>query len=410
VNIRLFGNAFLLPHANRLWQICFVVVTLLMLCDPDESAAQMRTWKSGTHQVEAELVKVTGAGEEMQAVLKNAEDEELAIPVNILSESDQQFIKAYLKAKDPSPASGGGNSSPTESVAAEKKIAPQPSPVSPLKDKRKIEAKKDDLLITTRPLELPEVNSGVELRNFDPKTAIRIDKKVELDVRGFPNEVPVYVVDVDIEELKKLSEVLRRAAAVLLSNDVPRNQRLVAMELLKKNWPQQRSQALINLVVNQASDKSKFIRMLALDVLAVHDPKESLKYILARIDDKSVDVRARAFKLLGRIRDPRVIPELCSRLDKADRMNVHLALKPFGAFASQWVIPWLESDASKLVTIETCDLLGDLGGEGVLEALEQKRDSSESALIKSQAQYAIDKIKKRNPTPGEQGRGAFSPN
>ena len=412
VNIRLFGNTFPLPQANRLWQIGLVVV-MVLLCNPDQSTAQMRTWKSGAHEVEAELVKTDGTGPKMQVVLKNEKGQELAIPISILSEADQQYINAYLESKGETPwapegAEGGAAAKPPEKEVDTPKPVPEKTPAVP---KEEIKSKTPALVIPTRPIDLPQLRSRAQFENFDENSAIRIgeEEKVELDVRGFSKEVPVYTVDVDIEELKKLPNEQRTIAAILISNKTSRVQRLSAIEALAKNWPRQRSQALINLTVNQASDKSKFVRMAAMDILAVHDAEDSLKYILVRIDDKSVDVRARAFELLGRIRDPRVIPELCSRLDSADRMNIHMALKPFGPAASKWVLPWLKPDAPKLVVIEACDLLGDLGGEGVVEALQQKQASSESVLVKSQAENSIKRLQSASQGLSEQGRGAFSP-
>ena len=373
VNSPIVASLKLHAGIQRVFLSSLVFGCLLVGVQP--SVAQQRVWTdaSGTYKVEAVLDRTMEVDGKIQAVLIDGEGQEIPVPLSRLSEESQKLVIAFMRDNPPKKKSDAVTDAPN--------------------DAPRIEAAESKIM--TRPLELPitgRTNTNGQL--FNPENAIRIDREVKRDQNGQPLENPVYQVEVDAEGIRLLPTRQQQLAMVLMDGTAPIGSRRRAVEALADSWPTQRSQELINIVINTASSDDKFLRMKAMDILAARDSDQSLGYLLARIDDRSFEIRSRAYELLEKLGDPRIIPELAERLDGADRRKVGRVLKSFGSASTPWVIPWLETENQKTL-LDVCQLLGQLGGDGVIEALQKKIDSTESLLVKAQSENSIKKIRER---------------
>ncbi len=365
-------------------QACSVLIAVIcVLAIAQPAAAQQSTWtdSTGTYQVEAVLERTMEVDGNVQAVLVDGEGLEIPVPLSKLCEADQKRVVAFMEK---------------EKAAAEARAKAKAIADKAAKDNvnaaRTDRGNRNASEVTSRPLGLPIAEKKIQAEPFDSSKAIRIDKDIKRDDSGQPTENPVFLVDVSAEGIRLLPDEQRKLAMILMDDSVEVVQKRQAVSALAESWPVGRSDDLVAVVINTASSQDKSLRLGAIDILAARDPDQSLAYILCRVDDRSFEIRSRAYELLESLGDPRIIPELCERLDSPDRRKVGRVLKSFGSTASPWVLPWLKSDRNKTL-LDICHLLGDLGGDGVVEALQQTADASESLLVKAQAESSIRRIK-----------------
>ncbi len=372
---------------NNLLCLLLMVVCLVTCCvgiSSNECQAQQRTWTdtSGTYKIEAELVKVSEAEDGLQAELLMADGKRMAIVVSMLCEADQLIAKRYH----------------ADSL---KKTARQPDKESLEPENKEVVSAHPEDGIVSRPIGAPlEMatknldNRNITTLKFDPASAIRLDREIQRDEKGRPMENPVYLVKVTDRQLEYLPRNVRTIVDQLVDPKVAVDVKRRAIDSLKKKWPQGRHPGLLNVMINMLSHNDKFLRLSALDLLANHDSDQSLIYIFARIDDVSFDVRWRTYEILTQLRDPRIIPELCERLDGSDRTKIAGVLQAFGSTSTPWVHPWIAVENDESVLLNACQLLGKIGDLESLETL-QKVVDHESLLIRSQAENSIDRIRKR---------------
>ena len=374
----------------RLMIFCLIACSVGVTSN--ECRAQQRTWTdtSGTYKIEAELVKVSDGEKGLQAELLMADGKRMAIEVSMLCEADRLLAKKFLadsqKKPEPNPAETTSNAETTAESKSEEKednaYQPEEGIVS-----RPIGA---PLAMATKNLD----NRNITTLKFDPASAIRLDREIQRDEKGRPTENPVYEVKVTDRQLEYLPRNVRSIVDQLIDPKVAVDVKRRAIDSLKKKWPQGRHPGLLNVMINTLSHDDKFLRLSALDLLANHDSDQSLIYIFARIDDISFDVRWRTYETLTQLRDPRIIPELCERLDGSDRTNIAGVLQAFGSTSTPWVHPWITADGDENVLLNACQLLGKIGDSKSLEAL-QKIVDHESLLVRSQAENSIERIRKR---------------
>lgn len=358
--------------------------------------AQQRTWTdaSGTFTLEAELIDVTDTDDGLQAELLMADGKRMAILISKLSEADaklagERFANGLKKGSQPASKSGSENLPSTKKAAA------------PEKRRAKEAQAQAEEEILSRPLSAPISMSRNRLDNrnttdikFDPETAIRLDREIARDEKGRPTENPVYTVEVTERQLNFLPPKFRVIVDKLRDEKVAIDVKRRAVDELTKSWPQGRQPGLLNVLINTLSHNDKFLRLAALDLLSNNDSDQSLIYIFARIDDVSFDVRWRTFEVLTQLRDPRIIPELCERLEGSDRTKVASVLQVFGGTAAPLIHEWVNEDQGEDVLLNVCQLLGNIGDDKSLEVL-KRMSSHESLLVRSQAENSVKQITRR---------------
>jgi hypothetical protein len=392
-----------------------LIVASVGLCS-DSCDGQVRTWtdSSGTYQLNAELVLVHEVRGELQAELVQDNGKRMAIPVSKLSDGDRKLAREFHTNWI-----GRGSKSEIRQVSRNVEL----SEVTPLSTKfesslpeakrvpKKLASEKTDSVkllripeehIVSRPIRSPVSMSVDAAENlligdvdFDADTAVRLEREIARDKKGRAIENPAYLVDVDTAELKLMPKKFSTTALLLNDKRVAIDQKRRAIETLSDSWPNRRYPNFIGVIVNCLSDKDKFLRLAALDLLANHDSELSLHYILARIDDVSFDVRWRTYEVLTQLRDPRIIPELCERLNTADRRKIASVLQVFGTTSNRWIHPWLEKqDVDEDSLLEICKILGSTGDLESAQALSGLSDHK-SKLVRRQAKFAIRQIEKR---------------
>ena len=381
--------------------LVFCTSVVLGIVAVGECSAQQRTWTdvSGTYKIEAELTGVTETETGLQAELVMADGKHMAIQIAQLCEADRLTAKAFY---DESKKVKAPESKPVETKPAEPKTSPTESkkPVNSGKAKPPVVVKSvPEDAIVSRPLGAAVKRSWTRDNqtttvNFDPATAIRLDREIARDEKGRPAENPAYTVEVTSSELMLLPRKAKALVLELMDSNVAVDVKRRAIESLKENWPQRRHPGLLKVLINTLSDDDKFLRLAALDLLANHDSDQSLIYIFARIDDISFDVRWRTYEILAQLRDPRIIPELCERLDGPERAKISSVLQVFGSASVQWVYPWLENSTDERVLLNVCQLLGRIGEKDSLEKLDPLK-SHESLLVRSQSENSIKQIQTR---------------
>jgi len=382
-------------HAKGLRNFFLFLIVAAFALQVETANAQQRTWTdvSGTYKLEAELSGVTQTDNGLQAELIMPDGKRMAILLSKLSEADAQLAKnRYDEAMK---LEASSNADPDNAAP----VAIGDSSDVPGKVTKSRGLPEDS--IVSRPLNAP-ISTAIDRmdnRNttnvkFDPATAIRLEREIARDEKGRPTENPVYLVEVDDRELEFLSANIRVLVDTIKSKKSPIDTKRRAIEKLKDVWPQGRHLGLLKVLVNTLSHEDKFLRLASMDLLANHDSDQSLIYIFARIDDISFDVRWRTYEILTQLRDPRIIPELCERLEGPDRTKAANVLQVFGSTSAQLVNEWVKEDANEKVLLNVCHLLGNIGEESSAKVL-SKLGSHESLLVRAQAKNSIKQINRR---------------
>ncbi|WP_075084324.1 HEAT repeat domain-containing protein [Mariniblastus fucicola] len=366
--------------------------------------AQQRIWTdaSGTYKLEAELVEVTETETGLQAELLKPDGTRMAIQISKLCEADAELAKNYYEDS----IKGAEKVPPAESIPAESSTAEQPSEKDESggsdnsEDAPKMQALAEESIVS-RPLAAPVSMAIGKLDNrnttdikFNPATAIRLEREMPRDEKGRPTENPIYLVEVTEQQLAFLQGNIRTIVDKLRDPKVAIDEKRRAIDSLRTLWPQGRHPGLLNVLINTLSHDDKYLRLAAIDLLANHDSDQSLIYIFARIDDISFDVRWRTYEILTQLRDPRIIPELCERLDGADRAKVSSVLQVFGETSAPLVHEWVNDDHDEVTLLNVCQLLGNIGDKTSLDVL-AKLNTHSSLLVRAQAKNSIKQIRNR---------------
>lgn len=387
-------NLWLAGRALLRQAFCLIVFGSTVACFVTAGLGQetVRKWTdaTGSFSLQAKLVGAEMVDGKLQAQLEQTDGKLMGIDVDKLSKPDRDYVVGWKskleEPKKPVLPKPKSDTIKTAATKPEKKPSKQVEP---------------ETLIATRPLGAPLSMAADMLDSrykptdvaFDPAKAITIERDVVRNRDGNPDKNIKFLVDVDPAKFALLPPQVKGIVEKLVSDSVPIDAKRRAIDRLTKSWPPRRYKVLFDVLVNAVSNDDKYIRLIALDLLANHDSNNSLAYILARVDDVSYEIRARTFEILTQLRDPRVIPELCERLDTNDRRKISNVLKSFGKTSVPWVIPWLKSE-SESVVMDSCRLLGDIGDSECLDDL-QKLESHDSILVRSQAANSAKRIQER---------------
>jgi len=356
--------------------------------------AQQRTWTdtTGAYKIEAVLVEVLQTDNGLQAQFVRADGQKMEILVSKLCEADAAAASEFFKkaAESKTKSTNTVSEMPPEKADA-------PSVADPAAEQSGLPVEQ----LTSRPLTAPINiartkldNQVVTPVNFDPSTAVRLERDIKRDSNGKPIENPVYLVDLQDSELRLLPQKFKDVVDQIRDPNLAIDKKRLAIESLTKSWPNGRHPGLLKALVNALSHKDKFLRLTALDLLANHDSDQSLIYILARIDDVSFNVRWRAFEILTQIRDPRVIPELVERLDSPDRTKAASVLQVFGNASAPLVQELIKVDGDEDVLLSVSQLLGNIGDQNTITAL-KVLENHESLLVRAQAKNSVKRITRR---------------
>ena len=344
-------------------QIVFLLVSIAYTCP---LLSQERTWRdvTGTFQVKAELLSVS----DDKVVLKKHNGNVIRVPLSKLSPADLDYLKDLSQKSSTSlaPESSGANELATP------KTNPKPAvgPASTEKSTNKAAA----------------ANSKAAGRKLGATE--RQNDTIP------PIEIPS--IKVTDEQIGALPKSVRAIAAVLHDGSDPVAIRNALTELSKK-WPGN-NETILNLVRKSTLCDEKYCRLKSLALLCKHDLINSFPFILARMDDRSFDVRWAAMEYIERSADPRAMKPLVDRFIGPDRAKISVALMTYGTKAEPYLQKYLEHRRSD-VRMETSLLLGKLGTDASVPHLEKLVENDPNPVVALQAKSAIRSINKRLADP-----------
>ena len=236
-----------------------------------------------------------------------------------------------------------------------------------------------------------------------PKPIVHISRRIgDLDITTIqpPNKSagqranPKYLFSVSESEVAALPPEVRAAAALLLNEPNEPRRAVRALEYFKLKWPSNRLPTLIKLLINCASSDHKYNREAALEILSNRDPDQSFPYIFARVDDTSFTIRSMAYQMLRQVGDRRAIGPLAKRFASDDVDRISSLLRSFGSASEGPVIPYLSHEDPD-IRLRACNLIGKIGTEKSLPALQEMAQREETMVLKAQTRSSINKIKRR---------------
>jgi len=356
---------------------------------------EVRTWvdSSGQFKIKASFEKRDGDS----VLLKLPDGQIKQIPFSMLSVGDQERIRAI-----------NAPGTPAKIPATTMAIAPDPITPEPITPEP-VAAQPD----STEPVAPPpatvavaETTEANELTAADlepPKPIVHISRNIgDLDVTTIqpPDKAvsqrvnPKYLFSVSESNVAALPPEIQRAALLLLNEPNQPREAVRALEFFKLKWPSNRLPTLIKLLINCASSDHKYNREAALEILSNRDPDQSFPYIFARVDDTSFTIRSMAYQMLRQIGDRRAIEPLAKRFATDDVDRISSLLRSFGSTSEGPVIPYL-SHQDPDIRLRACNLIGKIGTEKSLPALQEMAQREQTMVLKAQTRSSINKIKRR---------------
>ncbi len=342
---------------------------------------EVRTWvdSSGQHKIKATYQKY----ENDNVFLKLPDGQVKQIPFSMLSDEDKERVRKLNAPEKPmdKPAD-----LPTTSVAAETSSAElnSPPPTMPANKGQEIDLLTEEDLAPPEPIiHISQRIGDLDIRKIEPPKT-----------NGGKRANPKYLLAVGRSDLALLPKEFQGAAVLLL--DEPNNPRkaVPALDYLKVKWPSNRQPVLIKLVINCASSDHKFNREAALEILSNRDSDQSFPYIFARVDDTSFTIRSQAYQILRRLGDRRAIEPLAKRFASDDVDRISSLLRSFGSDCEVAVQPYLSHEDPD-IRLRACNLIGKIGTEKSLPALQEMAAREQTMTLKAQTRAAINKIKRR---------------
>ena len=117
-------------------------------------------------------------------------------------------------------------------------------------------------------------------------------------------------------------------------------------------------------------------------------------YIFARVDDTSFTIRSLAYQMLRQVDDRRAIEPLAKRFASDDVDRVPSLLRSFGAASETSLLPYLSHEDPEICE-KACSLLGKIGTQKSLPALQEMAKREQTMTLKAQTRSSINKIKRR---------------
>lgn len=352
-----------------------------------------RVWTddSGTFSVKATLLKIN----ESSVSLKKLNGVEIEVPFDRLSKFDIEFVEK-LKEKpkpssDPLPTEPEDQTKPAPAASqaiASKIENPAVLPESPFP--------KIFPAAGNRPGEKKSIPDYDALSKPDNSNVVQtslpelVDPLAETGLKLVVDPLSLEVSSKDIEGMS----APYRTMAWQISNINNRESVRAGLESLGSDWPKQEIPTLFKLLKRLTGSSEAKTRKQAVDLLAQHDAKESLGYILAGTEDKNFFVRWACYEWIEKLRDKRAIAPLIKKLESDDPDLAATTLVSFGAAAESQVLPLINHESSR-VQMTACSLLAKIGSSNSIVPLESLAKNASLVKVRMQANNAIEQIKKR---------------
>jgi len=173
---------------------------------------------------------------------------------------------------------------------------------------------------------------------------------------------------------------------------------------LLRSWPNNPTPELIAAVTVASQTNDKFIRKLALQILSKYHAKDSLPVFIRLMDDLSFDVRWSAYEAIETLSDDRALDALMERFTGEDAGRIGSILLSYGPRAEEKLVAFLDTEQSKDVRLFALSLLGKIGTEKSIDAIEKIQSTAEDTSTRVQAQSVIAKIRERQSAEQQAGQ------
>ncbi len=390
-----------------------IVVTGLLFVAPDSTLSQERNWQdsTGNFSVQAELVDVVDG----KVWLKKQNGKVIKVPVERLSKKDQAYLEDLEKPKI-DPITAPKDDPPMEADTGAGDVTPQPVVVTRPKKILKLDASHfDSTDVPPRPNRKPVIvneTAGVDypavvVSDTPSSTGSQPDNAALPTTENSEEPVPAEIIpDLDDTESMELPTIEINASQI---NSLPSNYLTIgkalfeadnsesirhALTSLDNNWPSSPNETILDLVRQATSHDEKFCRLKSVKLLGKYDFRNSLPFILARIDDSSFDVRWATYDLIALSPDPRALQPLIDRFTSQDQDKISSVLAIYGPQAEKKIHPFLSHPRAE-VRMEASSLLGKIGTEESIPLLEELMKSDKNPIVGLQAKSSIRNIKKR---------------
>ena len=205
--------------------------------------------------------------------------------------------------------------------------------------------------------------------------------------------------EISEESLAELPVQLRGTVEQIMRTNDPAQVRSAVSEL-QSNWPSRRYSAIVDIVQQCSRAREAATRILAIETLALKDLEQSLASILGGLEDRSFDVQEATHKILEGLKTPKLIPLLVERLNSnsKQRERIALTLAKLGPAVEPHVVSLASHDSAEMQLI-ACSLLGKVGTQKSIKALQSVVANSKQTRVRLQASNAIDRISSRQIQP-----------
>lgn len=312
----------------------------------------MWTDDTGNNRVEAELIVI-----EKAVRLKKKNGVIITVPYSRLSAADIKFLE-NLEANPETESSAKNPPSPATDTSPTKNVS--------------------NLLPNSDP---KETSPTVVKATPNPASKTELDKSPAADENPPGDNSAIANERPPVKAKMRLSETKLREIRQDLKN-------------LSSNWPANPDPELLEKLASYSEVNDKLIRSDALALLSENDPENNLELIFRWLDDSRFELRWQAYDVLEAVGDRRAIEPLIARFSGRDCSRISSVLQNFGPEIEPKIIPFL-NDPSADVRLSACDLLGRIGTNASIPALEEMRENAIELAVRVQAQSALKEIAQR---------------
>ena len=321
-----------------------------------------RVWSddSGSFSTEAGLLSINPSS----VTLQKPNGVVIEVPFVRLSKFDMEFVEMLQKKQQTS--------------NAEALVKPKNQAKSSELGPRSKDSKLDDLVTS---LETP--TAAIDSAN----------PSADQDTKPLLPPVKKDSIEISYQELKALPEPYQTTAWKII--DIKKRDAVrEGLMALASDWPEQEMPTIVKLIRNLAKSADARTRKRVIDLLAQHDAKDSLAYIIAGTEDPTSLVRWASYEWIEKLGDRRAIFSLVKKLESDDPNQAVATLLSFGTVVETHVLPLLNHE-SEQVQMTTCSILAKIGSPKSISKLQAIVNQPSSVKTKMQARNAIDKIKRR---------------
>ena len=340
----------MIKHTSK-FSFFFVICCGFLAAAPAWAQQRMWTDDTGSNRVEAELIAI-----EKAVRLKKKNGVVITVPYSRLSAADIAFLD-NLEAIPTAESSNTNSQPPANGLASTKNGSDFPSTEN-----------------------LTEASPAVVETDANPADPSQPDKSPTASENP-PGNNPAILNERPAVKTVRLSEPQLQVIRQTLAN-------------LKSDWPANPEPELLEQLASYSEANDKLIRGDALALLGEHNPENNLELIFRWLDDSSFEIRWQAYDILEAVSDRRAIEPLIARYSGRDCSRISSVLQVFGSEIEPKIIPFLD-DPSADVRLSACDLLGRIGTNASIPALQEMRENAIELAVRVQAQYALKEIARR---------------